>query len=75
MANVKTEIKRVEFIIAKGLTHCNILYKSDEPGNPAWGGGWKTKTVPSSKDCIQILKEDVSDYLTWNNGREGVDNG
>jgi len=73
MANVKTEVKRVEFIIGDELTHCNVLYSSDEPGNFAWGGGWKTKTFPKSKSAIDILKDDVSDYILWNNGREGVE--
>lgn len=69
MANVQTTIKKVEFIIEDELTHCNILYESSEPGNPFWGGRWKTKTFPKSKSAIDILKDDMSDYISWNNGR------
>lgn len=72
MANVKTEVKRVEFIIEDELTVCNVLYSSDEPGNLAWGGGWKSKTFSKSKSAIDILKDEVSDYIIWNNGREGI---
>jgi len=68
--NTKTAVIKVEFLIEPELTHCNIFYKSTEPGNPFWGGGWKTKTFPKSKPAIDILKEDVADYLMWNDGRE-----
>ena len=72
MANAQTKIERVEFILEDELTHCNLFYSSNEPGTP-WGGGWKTKTFPASKSAIDILKEDVSDFIMWNNGREGVE--
>ena len=72
MANCKTEIKRIEFIIEPELTHCNIYMTSDEPTNPFWGNGWRTKTFPTSKSAIDIMKDDVSDYLKWKHGREGV---
>ena len=39
----------------------------------AWGGGWKTKTFPKSKSAVDIMNENVVDYLQWSNGREGVD--
>lgn len=71
MANAILVIERIEFIIEDELTHCNVLYTSNEPGTP-WGGGWKTKTFPASKSAIDILKEDISDYILWNDGREGV---
>lgn len=70
MANAHLTIKRVEFIIEDELTHCNVLYSSDEPGTP-WGGGWKTKTFPKSKSALDILKDDIKDYIMWNSGREG----
>lgn len=74
MANVQTEIKKVEFIIEKELTHCNVYYKSSEPSNPFWGGGWKTKTFPSSVSAADILTDEknvhgFSDYIMWNTGR------
>ncbi|MDD4406385.1 MAG: hypothetical protein PHO36_16680 [Parabacteroides sp.] len=72
MANAQTKIERVEFILEDELTHCNLFYSSNEPGTP-WGGGWKTKTFPASKSAIDILKEDVSDFIMWNNGREGAE--
>ena len=72
MANIQTTIDRVEFIIEKELTHCNVLYSSSEPGALGWGGGWKTKTFPASKSAIDILKEDLSEYILWSDGREGV---
>ncbi|HEY4326382.1 MAG TPA: hypothetical protein VGN20_20525 [Mucilaginibacter sp.] len=73
MATAHATVKRVEFIIEDELTHCNLFYTSDEPGTP-WGGGWKTKTFPKSKSAIDILKDDVSDFIMWNNGREGATN-
>lgn len=75
MANVQTAIKRLEFIIEDELTHCNIFYESSEPGNPFWGGGWKTKTFGKSVSAAAILtdsKHGLSDYIMWNNGRSGV---
>lgn len=70
MANVQTEIKIVEFVIADELTHCNIFYSSSEPGNIAWGGGWKTKTYPASKSIRDIINsDDIADYILWNSGR------
>lgn len=72
MANTQTAVERIEFIIQPELTICNIFYSSSEPGNPFWGGGWKTKTFPASKTCIDILKEDVGDYIIWNDGRNGI---
>jgi hypothetical protein len=71
MANAKLTIRRVEFIIEDELTHCNVFYESDEPGTP-WGGGWKTKTFSANKTSIDILKEDLSDFIMWNDGRLGV---
>lgn len=72
MANAQVTIKRVEFILEDKLTHCNVLYTSNEPNNPAWGGGWKTKTFPPAKHAISILTEDISNYISWSNGRGGV---
>jgi len=72
MANAVTTIKRVEFILEDELTHCNLFYTSNEPGTP-WGGGWKTKTFPASKNAMDILKDDVSDFIMWKGGREGVE--
>lgn len=72
MANAQTKIERVEFILEDELTHCNLFYSSNEPGTP-WGGGWKTKTFPASKSAIDILIEDVSDFIMWDSGREGVE--
>ena len=74
MANTKTAVIKVEFLFAPELTHCNVFYKSDEPGNPFWGGGWKTKTFPKQKSAIDILKDHVSDYIMWNDGREELEN-
>ncbi|SMC52856.1 hypothetical protein [Pedobacter nyackensis] len=71
MANAITTIERVEFIIQPKQTHCNLFYSSNEPGTP-WGGGWKTKTFPESKSAIDILRDEVQNYLEWSNGREGV---
>lgn len=73
MANTQTIIKRVEFVIEDEVTHCNVLYSSDEPENPIWGGGWKTKTFPASQNVVSILSNDLIDYVSWDNGREGVD--
>lgn len=69
MANAKVIIERVEFVIQKEQTHCNVLYSSNEQGTP-WGGGWKTKTFPLSVSAIDILKDHISEYLIWSNGRE-----
>ena len=73
MANANTTIERVEFILQKELTICNVFYSSDEPGNPFWGGGWKTKTFHKSKTAVDILNESVGDYILWNYGRDGAD--
>jgi hypothetical protein len=70
MANTKTAIIKVEFLFEPEITHCNIFYKSDEPGNPFWGGGWKTKSFPKSKSAIDILVEESADYIMWNDGKE-----
>lgn len=71
MANAHTAIERIEFIIQKELTICNVFYSSDEPGTP-WGGGWKTKTFPKSKTVIDIIVKSVPNYIIWAEGREGV---
>ena len=75
MANVLTEIKRIECIIEDELTHCNIFYKSSEPGNPFWGGGWKTKSYPKSASVVNIFNDPygIAEYMMWSNGRAGVD--
>lgn len=73
MANTLTTIERIEFILESELTVCNIFYSSNEPGNPFWGGGWKTKTFPKTKSAVDIMNEDASDYIVWNDGRDGVD--
>lgn len=72
MATAYTTIERVEFILQSELTICNLFYSSNEPGTP-WGGRWKTKTFPKSKSAVDILNENVKDYLEWSDGREGVD--
>lgn len=73
MANTQTFIKKVEFIFDDESTHCNVLYKSSEPDHPVWGGGWKTKTFPKTKNAVQIINEDIKDYLYWNTGRTNSD--
>jgi len=70
MANTLTAIIKVEFLFEPEITHCNIFYKSTEPGNPFWGGGWKTKSFPKTKSVIDILKEDSGDYILWSDGKE-----
>ena len=72
MANAQIEIKQIEFIIEDELTHCNVFYKSSEPENPIWGGGWVTKTFPKSSSAVDILTEHVKDYISWNKGREAA---
>lgn len=74
MANTQTAIVTIEFHVLPGITHCNILYVSNEPGNIVWGGGWKTKSFPKTKSAIDILRQDVEEYLMWNDGREEVEN-
>ncbi len=71
MATAYTTIERIEFILQPELTICNLFYSSTEQGT-AWGGGWKTKTFPKSKSAVDIMNENVVDYLQWNDGREGV---
>ena len=73
MANTQSAIIKIEFLFDVDITHCNVFYKSDEPANPFWGGGWKTKTFPKSKSAVDILDENVSDYIMWNNGREELE--
>lgn len=69
MGNVKTTIKKVEFILEDELTHCNVFYKSSEPGAIAWGGGWKTKAFGSSVAVVDIIKDQIQDYIIWPAGR------
>lgn len=73
MANTKTAVIKVEFLFDVEQTHCNVFYKSDEPGNPFWGVGWKTKSFGKSKSAIDILNDHVSDYILWNDGREELE--
>ena len=69
MATAYTTVEKVEFLFKPELTICNLFYSSTESGTP-WGGGWKTKSFPKSKSAIDILKDDVSDYLKWCSGKE-----
>jgi hypothetical protein len=73
MANATVKTEKIEFIIKDEATHCNIFVTSNEDGTP-WGTGWRTKTFPKTMSCIDILQNHFIDSLTWNNGREGVDN-
>ena len=55
-----------------------MFYTSDEPGNPFWGGGWKTKTFGKSISASDILNDKENrhgfiDYIIWNDGRSGVE--
>ena len=69
MANAEVTIKRVEFVLDEELTHCNVFYTSSEPGIP-WGGGWKTKAFPASKPIIDILEQNISEFIMWEGGRK-----
>jgi len=69
MADVSTEIKIIEFVIEKELTHCNIYMTSSDPHSPIWGNGWRTKTFPASKASADIMLEDVHKYFEWTQGR------
>jgi hypothetical protein len=73
MANTQVAVIKVEFLFEPEITHCNVFYKSTEPGNPFWGGGWKTKSFPKSKSAIDILKEDSADYMMWNDGQTEIE--
>jgi hypothetical protein len=68
--NTQTAIIKVEFLFEPEITHCNIFYKSTEPGNPFWGGGWKTKSFPKTKSAIDIINKDCTNYIMWNDGRQ-----
>ena len=67
--NTQVTVRRIEFFIEDEITHCNLFYTSTEPGNPAWGGGYKTKSFPASKSIVDFINEEVPDYLLWPNGR------
>jgi hypothetical protein len=69
MANTRTEIKRLEFIIEDTKTHCNVFYTSDEPGNPFWGGGWKTMSFGSHWSITTFIEKHIAGYISWENGR------
>ncbi len=69
MANVQTEVKLIEFAINEEETTCNILYKSSEPGDPFWGGGWKNKTFAKEVSIVDFMNLEVSNYLQWDNGK------
>jgi len=69
MATAHTSIERIEFIIKRELTVCNLFYSGDEPGTP-WGGGWKTKTFPKSQPIVDFLNKEASNYLLWPDGKE-----
>jgi len=69
MANAELEIKIIDFTIKGETTHCNIFYTSNEPGNPLWGGGWKTKSFPKEVSAVDIINKEVAKYLDWDKGR------
>lgn len=68
MATAYISYERVEFIIREYFTICNISYTSTEPSTP-WGGGWKHKEFPSEKSLIDILNDEVTDFMKWDDGK------
>jgi hypothetical protein len=68
MGTAYVTYEKVEFIIKADVTICNIFYSSTEPGTP-WGGGWKNKLFLKDKTLVEILIDDVGDFLTWDDGK------
>jgi len=67
MADTKITITEVRFLFQEETTLVSVIYTSDEPGNPFWGGGLKTKTFPASRNAVDLMKNEISrlDFLTW----------
>jgi hypothetical protein len=68
MATAYLTYEKVEFIIKEHVTICNIFYSSNEPGTP-WGGGWKHKEFPKDKSVIDILNNEIADFIKWEDGK------
>ena len=63
MANCNTYVRRIEFIIKDDVTICNLFMESDEPDNPFWGNGWRTKTFGAKIPIDKFLQKEVGKYL------------
>lgn len=68
MANVQTEITRLEFIINEEETVCNLYYTSSEPENIYWGGGWRNKSFKKGVSVVDFINEEVPNFLDWDKG-------
>ncbi len=68
MATAYITYEKVEFIIKPDVTICNVLYSSTEPGTP-WGGGWKNKLFLKDKSLVEILQEDIPNFLEWDDDK------
>lgn len=66
MANVQTKILKVIFDFTDDdITQVEVHYSSSEPDNPIWGGGVKKKSFPARIAAIDIMKDEVPDYIMW----------
>lgn len=62
MANDQTAVRKITFTIDEELTTCEIEFDTT---NVVLTGRYRKKVFPSSKNCLEILRDEVPDYLMW----------
>jgi len=70
----RLEVKKLEFVIDKEKTHCNIYYyyESKDLNNPLSGYGWRTKSFDPSITVYKIIKSELTNYQEWENGKINI---
>lgn len=61
--NTKTKIKKISFTLDNKDTTCEIEFESEDP--VLTGGYFRKKVFSNEKSVIDIIKDDVPDYLLW----------
>jgi len=67
VANTHVTFKELRFEIEPDCTRVTVIYTSDEPDNPIWGGGTKRKNFQPDRSVTDILQKEIAnmDFLTW----------
>ena len=64
MGSAESKITQVRFIFEDEFTQVYVYAEASDDG-PICVQGWHHKNFPASKSAIDILKDEISDYLLW----------
>jgi len=67
MADAQIIYRELNFLIGDKETVVTVVYTSDEPDSPYWGGGSKSKSFPPHRSIVDIIQTEIAGlaFLLW----------